>query len=94
MMTDYQKIRDAIEQSLNQKKSSFIIYPYGEYGVLAKRILNDSFGIVEDYVVDNRLSQYNSSIRNLDFLRNWTAVSIPFCLLVLIRIYMTRRYNL
>jgi acetyltransferase-like isoleucine patch superfamily enzyme len=69
MMTDYQKIRDAIERSLNSEKSNFIIYPYGEYGVLAKRILNDSFGIVEDYVIDNRLSQYNSSIKNLDFFK-------------------------
>lgn len=68
-MTDYQKIRDAIERSLNSEKSNFIIYPYGEYGVLAKRILNDSFGIVEDYVIDNRLSQYNSSIKNLDFFK-------------------------
>lgn len=32
MYTDYQKIRNAIEQALNQGKSDFIIYPYGEYG--------------------------------------------------------------
>ena len=37
MMTDYQKIRNAIEDSLKVGKKNFIIYPYGEYGVLTKK---------------------------------------------------------
>lgn len=67
MYTVYQQIRNTIENALNQGKSHFIIYPYGEYGVITKQILNDSFGIMEDYVIDNNLSRYNANIKNLDF---------------------------
>lgn len=42
----YQKIRNAIESALDQGKSRFIIYPYGECGAITKQILNDSFGII------------------------------------------------
>ncbi|MCM1047762.1 MAG: class I SAM-dependent methyltransferase [Clostridiales bacterium] len=67
MKTDYQKIRSAIEQAIKLNKHNFIVYPYGEYGVIAKQILNDSFGIREAYVIDNKLSAFNSSIKNLEF---------------------------
>lgn len=70
MQTDYQKIRGAIEKAINFGKRNFIIYPYGEYGVIAKQILNDSFGIMEDYIVDNKLSVFNPVIKSLDFFRN------------------------
>lgn len=65
MFTDYQKIRNAIEQALNLRKSNFIIYPYGEYGALTKQILNDSFGIKETCIIDNHLSKFNGSIKSL-----------------------------
>lgn len=70
MQTAYQKIRNAIENALNQGKSRFIIYPYGEYGVIVKQILNDSFGIMEEYLIDNKLSRFNTNIRNLSFISN------------------------
>jgi len=54
-VTDYQRIKNAIESTLNTFKRSFIIYPYGEYGMLTKQILNDSFGIKEKYIIDNKL---------------------------------------
>lgn len=70
MYTDYQRIRNAVEQALLAGKRNFIIYPYGEYGVITKQILNDSFGIKEDFIIDNKLSQFNSQIRRLDFCKN------------------------
>lgn len=70
MYTDYQRIRNAVEQALLAGKRNFIIYPYGEYGVITKQILNDSFGIKEDFIIDNKLSQFNSQIRSLDFCKN------------------------
>lgn len=69
MKTDYQRIRSAIEQAVSLNKHNFIVYPYGEYGVIAKQILNDSFGIKEEFVVDNKLSVFNSDIKNLDFCK-------------------------
>lgn len=62
MITDYQKIKNAIEKTLDEGKRDFIIYPYGEYGVMAKQILNDSFGIQEKWIIDNKLSKYNFNI--------------------------------
>lgn len=69
MITPYQKIRKAIEKALNNGENKFIIYPYGEFGVLTKQILNDSFGITECYIVDNNLSKFNSNIKSLEFCK-------------------------
>lgn len=70
MVTVYQKIRNAIEGALDAGKGNFIIYPYGEYGILTKQILNDSFGIAESYIVDNKLARFNSKIKSLDFCKD------------------------
>ena len=48
MVTDYQKIRNTIEEYLliqlrGGRDNQFIIYPFGEYGMLTKKILNESF---------------------------------------------------
>ena len=59
MVTDYQKIKSAIENALVEGKKNFIIYPFGEYGTLTKQILNDSFGVEESYIMDNKLSKFN-----------------------------------
>ncbi|MDE6364348.1 MAG: CatB-related O-acetyltransferase [Lachnospiraceae bacterium] len=67
MAANYHKIRNTIQEALCLGKKDFIIYPYGENGVLTKQILNDSFGIKESYVVDNVLSKFNSNIKNLEF---------------------------
>ncbi len=71
MTTAYQEIRRTIEQLLDAGKREFIIYPYGEYGMITKKILNDSFGITEAFIVDNKLSKYNSNILSLDSCKNF-----------------------
>lgn len=70
MVTDYQKIKNVIEKALDEGKRDFIIYPYGEYGVMTKQILNNSFGIQEKWIIDNKLSKYNFNIKNLDFCKS------------------------
>lgn len=69
MISNFHKIRNAIEKALNLGKRNFIIYPYGENGALTKQILNDSFGIEECYLVDNKLSKFNSHIKSLDWCK-------------------------
>lgn len=74
-MTDYQKIRYAIEKYLTESQERgglerFIIYPFGEYGMLTKKILNECFGIHEEYIVDDQLAKYNPDIKELDYFRN------------------------
>ncbi len=80
METDYQKIRNAIAKALEMGKRRFIIYPYGEYGMLTKTILNHSFGVEECYVVDNRLSLFNPQIKGLDYFE--TADISPYTVLL------------
>lgn len=70
MVTDYQKIKNVIEKALDEGKRDFIIYPYGEYGVMTKQILNNSFGIQEKWIIDNKLSKYNFNIKSLDFCKS------------------------
>lgn len=69
-ITSYQKVRNAIERAICSGKNNFIIYPYGEYGIMVKQILNDSFGIMEKWIIDNKLSQYNDRIKSMDYCRN------------------------
>ena len=79
MLTDYQKIRIAIERALDAGRSNFIVYPYGEYGALTKQILNDSFGIREICIIDNKLSQFNSKIKTLsDFQKDKGGYTVLF----------------
>lgn len=52
MVTDYQKIRNTIEEYLliqlrgGERDNQFIIYPFGEYGMLTKKILNESLSLI------------------------------------------------
>jgi len=74
MITDFQKIKNAIEDYLLENAGGgykrFIIYPFGEYGMLTKKILNDCFGIQEEYIVDNKLAKYNPRIKNLNYFKD------------------------
>lgn len=65
MQSNYHTIRNAIEKAVELGKQNFLIYPFGENGVLAKQILNDSFGIQENYIIDNKLSKCNPQIKSL-----------------------------
>lgn len=44
------------------------IYPFGKDGLFVKSILNDQFGIREEYLVDNTLSNYNHAVITSDEL--------------------------
>lgn len=67
MITDYQKIRSSIEKALKSGRRNFIIYPFGEYGGVCKKILNDCFGVKESYIIDNKLSEFNPLIKKLEY---------------------------
>lgn len=67
-MNLYQDIRSQIEKNMGEGETQFIIYPFGEIGLLVKRILNEQFGMKEAYVVDEKLSKYNREVLNLDEL--------------------------
>lgn len=53
-------------------KAKFIIYPLGERGMLVKQILNEVYGIEEEYIVDNRKAEIskNKKIITIEQLKN------------------------
>ena len=48
------------------KNLKVTIYPFGRIGQLTKRILNDVYGMKEDYIFDKQISKYNPEVKNLD----------------------------
>lgn len=53
--------------NLNElSNSNFIIYPYGEGGMITKYLLNNKYGIKEKYIIDNNLCNVNKSIKNFN----------------------------
>lgn len=67
-MTKYHRIRSTIENALDAGKGNFVIYPFGDNGMLTKKILNESFGVQECFVVDNKLSKYNPNVKAMESL--------------------------
>lgn len=56
------------EGNLQEKK--IIIYPFGKNGIRTKEVLNWQLGVVEDCIVDNGLSAYNTKIKSIDDILN------------------------
>lgn len=52
----------------NGKNVKYGIFPYGYQGEIADRLLRQKFGIVPDYIIDNKWSKYNSRIYSLETL--------------------------
>lgn len=59
------RIRNIIKYQLEKGKKNFVIYPFGMYGKITKRILNEEFGVQEKYVVDNVLCEIESEIKSV-----------------------------
>ncbi len=53
-----------IKRIVSEGKRDFIIFPFGSYGMKVKRLLNERYGIMEKYIVDNGLANI-SEIPNL-----------------------------
>lgn len=66
----YHEIRKGIEKCLSERKGrKIILYPFGEQGLLAKKILNEVYNIKEAFIIDDGLSHYNSKIKPIAFLQ-------------------------
>lgn len=67
-MDRYTIIRQVLEKQILLGRKNFIIYPFGEQGMLTKRILNEVFGIQEKCIIDNYLSQLNPKLKKISCL--------------------------
>lgn len=46
----------------------FIIFPFGDHGLMIKNILNNQYGITEEYILDNNLSVLVDGIHPIQYL--------------------------
>ena len=56
-MNKYKKICEVIESNILAGRDKFIIYPFGELGMLTKNILNERYNIKEQYLMKNLIPQ-------------------------------------
>lgn len=62
------QIRQCIELGLIRGCKRFIIYPFGDVGMQVKEILTNLYAIEPEYIIDNKYSKYNSTIKSTNFL--------------------------
>jgi acetyltransferase-like isoleucine patch superfamily enzyme len=79
-MSYFQRIEKALKKLIESGKKDFVIYPFGEQGVLTKGILNGRFDIQEKFIIDNNLEQTNKKIKNLSYLKEIDCSKLTFLL--------------
>ena len=68
----YQKAKRVIDRLVREGNRQFILFPFAEKGQLVKNILNECYGIEEEWIVDNGLASVskNRKIIRLPELQN------------------------
>lgn len=67
-MDYYRKAKRVIEKLISNGKREFILFPFGERGLMIKNILNNQYGIKEEYILDNKLSKLVDTIHPIEYL--------------------------
>ena len=70
-MDYYFKARRAINRLVEGGKKKFILFPFGERGIMVKQILSECFGIKDPIIIDNGLSKFNENIHELSVLSKY-----------------------
>ena len=63
-ITNFSSITTQIKKCINEKRTNFVIFPFGQNGLMTKQVLNQCFGIKELFCIDNELCQYNLEIKS------------------------------
>lgn len=69
MDTSFLTISKAIRSQLDKGNNKFIVYPFGEFGILTKQILEQQYNITDTIYVDRDISKYNSLVHSADELK-------------------------
>lgn len=80
-MSNYSVIDQAIRDSLENGCHQFIIFPFGQDGMLAKQILNMRYNIRELFLVDNLLAKWNPNILTTEQLKK-SSLTEQVCMLI------------
>lgn len=65
-MSNYNMIRKRIIECLDEGYSKFVIFPFGENGMLVKQVLQETFGITDFVIVDTELAKYNNHVLTVE----------------------------
>lgn len=89
------EVKMLIEKNLRNGKRKFIIYPFGDVGMLVKRILNEVYAVTEIIVLDNHLCKYNPNIKSTSCFQNMDRNSYGIILASTnLKLYRTLKSNL
>lgn len=68
----FDKFEKEIGRKVREGKKKFVFYPFGRIGFIAKRILNDTFTIREEFIIDNKVDAEipGLTIKRVDFLKD------------------------
>ncbi len=68
-MSNFFVIKNKIKEQFDQGERQFIIFPYGENGILTNTILKECFGMDRAIIIDNELYKYNPMIKSMMYLK-------------------------
>ncbi len=63
-VTSFSSITTQIKRCIDEKRTNFVIFPFGQNGLMTKQVLNQCFGINELFCIDNDLYQYNPDVKS------------------------------
>lgn len=63
-VTSFSSITTQIKRCMDEKRTNFVIFPFGQNGLMTKQVLNQCFGINELFCIDNDLYQYNPDVKS------------------------------
>lgn len=62
----FNKICNVIEAELDNGYSKFVIYPFGQNGIIVNDLLTKRYGLNDIILVDNKLCNYRTDVLNLN----------------------------
>lgn len=73
-------IETIIRNLLQKNKKKFVIYPLGKQGIITKNILNNKYGIEEEFIIDNDLCKINKKIKSVSYIQEINTKGLTFLL--------------
>lgn len=67
---NYKIVEKQIIKCIESGRKEFVIYPYGNNGVMIKQYMLEHFGVEPVMIIDNQYCKYNSKIQDKKYLKN------------------------
>ena len=81
-MANYSRIDTMVRATVLSRPKKIAICPFAEDGMLAKKILNQRYGIKESLIIDNRLAEINADIISVEDLEEQDTKGLTVLLMI------------